>query len=113
MVQSLDDGVGRLLDALDEAGLADRTIIVFFSDNGGVHCPPRHRPEGFGTCRPPATRPLRGGKATLYEGGTREPCIVVWPGKVKPGTTSDALIQSIDFYPTLLEMLRPEAARRT
>ena len=61
----------------------------------------------------PATSnlPLRSGKASLYEGGTREPCIVVWPGKIKPGTTNDALLQSVDFYPTLLAMcgLKPHA----
>ncbi len=51
---------------------------------------------------PPATPPLRGGKATLYEGGTREPCIVVWPGHAKPGAVSNELVQSVDFYPTLL-----------
>jgi len=48
--------------------------------------------------------PLRGGKATVYEGGTREPCVVVWPGTVKPGSRSDQIVSSVDFYPTLLEM---------
>jgi arylsulfatase A-like enzyme len=48
--------------------------------------------------------PLRGGKGTLYEGGTREPCIVVWPGGTKPGSQSEEVISSIDFYPSLLEM---------
>ena len=61
----------------------------------------------------PATSnlPLRSGKASIYEGGTREPCIVVWPGKVQGGTTSDALLQSVDWYPTLLAMcgVRPHA----
>jgi len=54
---------------------------------------------------------LRSGKASLYEGGTREPCIVVWPGKTKPGTTSDALLQSVDWFPTLLTMcgVKPRA----
>jgi len=107
MVQSMDDAVGRLLDTLDELDLARNTIIVFFSDNGGVHWTGH---TGTGTedelKRIPITSnaPLRGGKATIYEGGTREPCVVIWPGRVKPGTKSDAIIQSIDFYPTLLEM---------
>jgi arylsulfatase A-like enzyme len=57
---------------------------------------------------------LRGGKATLFEGGTRVPCAVIWPGKVKPGVTSNALLSSIDFYPTLLEMLglKPQPGQR-
>jgi hypothetical protein len=61
----------------------------------------------------PATSnlPLRSGKASLYEGGTREPCLVVWPGRIKPGTTNDALFSSLDWYPTLLAMggLKPRA----
>jgi arylsulfatase A-like enzyme len=104
MVESMDDAVGTLLDALDANGLADNTIVVFFSDNGGYAWEARNHPELAGV---PVTSnaPLRGGKATLYEGGTREPCIVVWPGQAAPGSTSDALIQSIDFAPSLLEML--------
>jgi hypothetical protein len=54
---------------------------------------------------PTSNAPLRGGKATLYEGGVRVPCVVCWPGTVAAGTRSDAVIQSVDFYPTLLEML--------
>ena len=57
--------------------------------------------------------PLRGGKGTIYEGGTREPCLVVWPGQVRPGSKSEAVIQSVDFYPTILEMLgcRPQVGQ--
>lgn len=112
MVRSLDDGVGRLLAAVDEAGIADRTIIVFFSDNGGWAFPPKATdPEGFTNMPATSNLPLRSGKASLYEGGTREPCIIVWPGKTKPGTTNDTLLQSVDFYPTLLSMcgLKPRA----
>ncbi len=112
MVESLDDGVGRVLDALDECGITDRTIIVFFSDNGGIswggkgdvteHKSTRFQPDM--TAPPTSNLPLRNGKASLYEGGVREPCIVVWPGVTKSGTTNDAMIQSIDWMPTLLEM---------
>lgn len=112
MVRSLDDGVGRLLAAVDEAGIAGRTIIVFFSDNGGWAFPPKATdPEGFTNMPATSNLPLRSGKASLYEGGTREPCIVVWPGKTKPGATNDALLHSVDFYPTLLSMcgLKPHA----
>ncbi|MBI5821934.1 MAG: sulfatase [Verrucomicrobia bacterium] len=110
MVESLDDAVGTLLKTLDELGLAENTIIVFFSDNGGVTFPAANeskrtplRPE-FGSIPITSNTPLRGGKATIYEGGTREPCVVVWPGVVRAGAKSDAIIQSVDFYPTLLEM---------
>lgn len=112
MVRSLDNGVGHLLKAIDDAGVADNTIIVFFSDNGGWAYPPKTTdPEGFTDMPATSNLPQRSGKASLYDGGTREPCIVVWPGKVKPGTVNDALIQSTDFYPTLLAMagLRPPA----
>jgi len=110
MVQSLDEAVGRVVQTVDELGLADRTIFVFFSDNGGVNWLDDAMRTRFHMDAPPTSNlPLRGGKATVYEGGTREPCIVVWPGVTKPGATSDAMLQSIDFYPTLLEMvgLRP------
>jgi len=98
MVQSLDENVGRLLDTLDELKLTDNTIIVFFSDNGGNRY---DRVDGIPVT---SNAPLRDGKASNYEGGTRVPCVVVWPGKVKPGSRSDAFLSSVDWYPTLLEM---------
>ena len=108
MVESMDDAVGTLLDALDRLGLAERTIVVFFSDNGG-----NMYNEVDGTT-PTSNRPLRGGKATMFEGGVRVPCVVIWPGVVGGGTRSDATVQSSDFYPTLLEMLglRPREGQR-
>jgi len=112
MVESLDDGVGRVLAALEECGIADRTIIVFFSDNGGVSWGGKggaaeHKSARFQAdmAAPPTSNlPLRNGKASLYEGGVREPCIVVWPGVTEPGTANDTAIQSIDWMPTLLDM---------
>ncbi|MBI5758967.1 MAG: sulfatase [Planctomycetales bacterium] len=112
MVRSLDDGVGRLLTAVDEAGIADRTIIVFFSDNGGYSYLPRATdPAGFADIPATSNLPLRSGKASLYEGGSREPCVVVWPGQVQAGTTNDSLLHSTDWFPTLLTMsgLKPPA----
>jgi arylsulfatase A-like enzyme len=105
MVESLDDAVGTLLATLDELGLGQRTVVVFFSDNGGVnwHEPRMKERDGL-DCPPTSNLPLRGGKATIYEGGTREPCIVVWPGVTPCGARSAAIVQSVDFYPTLLEM---------
>lgn len=99
MVHSLDENVGRFVKTLDELKLSDNTIIVFFSDNGGVTFEDQ---EGNTVT---SNAPLRGGKATIYEGGTREPCVVVWPGSVRPGSKSDEVIQSVDFYPTILDML--------
>jgi len=107
MVESLDQAVGRLTDAVDAAGLRDSTIFVFFSDNGGVHWPltkPGLMSPEFEGIPATSNAPLRGGKATLYEGGTREPLIIVWPGHTKPGSVSTQLVQSVDFYPTLLAM---------
>lgn len=96
MIQSMDDAIGTLLDGLDRLKLADNTIIIFTADNGG-----NMYNEVDGTT-PTSNRPLRGGKATLFEGGTRVPCVIVWPGIAAPGSRSDAIIQSEDFYPTLI-----------
>lgn len=102
MVHSLDDAVGTLLDTLDRLQIADRTIIVLATDNGG-----NMYSEVDGTT---ATNnaPLRGGKATMYEGGIRGPAIVVYPEVVAPGSRSDEVIQSSDYYPTLLDLLAIE-----
>ena len=103
MVKNLDDAVGRLLGHLEQAGVADDTIIVFWSDNGGYAYPPKQTdPQGYADTPATSNLPCRSGKASLYEGGTRVPGIVVWPGRVKPGTAADFLIQSTDLYPTLL-----------
>jgi arylsulfatase A-like enzyme len=99
MVQSLDENVGKILDTLDRLKIADRTIIIFFSDNGG------NMYDMVDETTPTSNLPLRGGKATMYEGGVRVPCVFVWPDHVEPGTRSDAIIQSVDFYPTLLDLL--------
>jgi arylsulfatase A-like enzyme len=107
MIESMDDAVGTLLDTLDRLKLSDNTIIVFTSDNGG-----NMYNEVDGTT-PTSNRPLRGGKATVFEGGTRVPAVIVWPNVVKAATRSDSLIQSEDYYPTLLEGLKipPQASQ--
>lgn len=103
MVKSMDDAVGRLLQHLEASGKADETLIVFWSDNGGFSYPPKKTdPAGYADIPATSNLPYRSGKASLYEGGTREPGIVVWPGVVKPDTVADFLIQSTDLYPTLL-----------
>src|SRR5262249_36238370 len=98
MIETLDDNIGRLTKKLDELKIADRTVIFFFSDNGGLSVK-----EGPFT---PATSnaPLRAGKGYRYEGGTREPCIVKWPGVTKPGSVCDTPVISVDFFPTMFEI---------
>ncbi len=97
MMEVLDRGVGQVLAALDELGLSERTLVIFYSDNGGL--------EASAT-----QSPLRGGKAQLYEGGIRVPLLMRWPGVIKPGETSDFPLTAMDFFPTLLELggARPE-----
>lgn len=121
MLKSVDDCFGRILDALDRNGLAEHTIVVFNSDNGGnthsnTDADPRSRnransPQATdwrmwaGTKPPTNNAPLRDGKGTLYEGGTRVPLLWSWPGHIPPGATSDAVVGHIDLYPTLLDLL--------
>lgn len=108
MVESMDDAVGTLLDTLDRLEIAENTIIIFTSDNGG-----NMYNEVDGTT-PTSNAPLRGGKATMYEGGIRVPCVVCYPGLIEPNSRSDAIIQSVDFYPTLLDLLglKPGAGQK-
>ena len=94
MVWSLDENIGRLLRVLDEQGIADNTLLVFTSDNGGLATA-----EGSPTCN----APLAEGKGWMYEGGTREPLIVRWPGVTPPGSLCRTPVTSPDFYPTFLE----------
>ncbi len=103
MVQSLDDNVGKIMEAVERLGIAKDTIVIFFSDNGG------NMYNTVDGTTPTSNAPLRGGKATMYEGGIRVPCIIVWPGVVQAGSTNPSLIQSVDFYPTILDILGLEA----
>ncbi|MBL8799742.1 MAG: sulfatase, partial [Planctomycetia bacterium] len=97
MIESLDDGVGKIVKKLADLKLTEKTVIVFTSDNGGLSVK-----EGPFT---PATsnNPLRAGKGYLYEGGLRVPAIVSWPGTFKPKVQSTPII-SMDYYPTFLEL---------
>lgn len=108
MVESMDDAVGTLLNALEKNGVLEKTVIIFTSDNGG-----NMYNELDGTT-PTNNTPLRGGKATMYEGGTRVPCVIAWPGVTKPASHTSAVVQSEDFFPTLLDGLSlPRAAGQT
>ncbi len=106
MVETLDEVVGRLVAALDQAGVLDNTIIIFTSDNGPYFVPNQeHMPAEFHEVPVTNAQPLRAGKGTIYEAGTRVPLVVIWPGKIQPASESNALIQSTDFFPTLADML--------
>ncbi|MFM7033878.1 MAG: sulfatase [Planctomycetia bacterium] len=98
MVASLDESVGRIVAALAEAGVADDTLVMFTSDNGGVGGYAR---EGLPSEEITDNRPLRGGKGMLYEGGIRVPFIAAWPGTIRPGTTCAEPVISVDILPTL------------
>ncbi len=95
MIHCLDENIGRLLEALEEADVADNTVVIFTSDNGGLATA-----EGSPTCN----TPLAEGKGWMYEGGTREPLIVRWPGVGRPGSLCSVPVTSPDFYPTLLDI---------
>ncbi|MEM7384590.1 MAG: sulfatase-like hydrolase/transferase [Verrucomicrobiota bacterium] len=103
MVEAMDAAVGKVLDRLEALGLADDTVVVFTSDNGGLSTSEGH---------PTSNLPLRGGKGWIYEGGIREPTLVRWPGVTQPGSVCETPITSTDYFPTFLEMAglpaRPE-----
>lgn len=83
--------IGQLLAALEELKLADRTVVVLFSDNGGY-------------LNKTSVAPLRGGKGQFYEGGLRVPLIVRWPGQVKGGSVCHVPVAGVDLYPTFVEI---------
>jgi len=91
MIRALDRSVGEVLDALEAQGLADNTLVIFTSDNGGAHY--------IGL--PDINRPYRGWKATFFDGGVRVPTFVRWPGVIEPGGEMEGLAQHVDILPTL------------
>ena len=103
MVAAVDDSVGTLLAKLNELGLSDDTVVIFFSDNGGLSTKAKMGPG--------SNSPLRAGKGWLYEGGVREPTIIRAPGVTQAGSVSNQPMVSMDFFATMLELaglpLRP------
>lgn len=89
MVDSMDQSIGRILSTLEEEGIADNTIVMFFSDNGAFN--------GFGG----VNQPLRGEKMTVFEGGIRVPAVIKWPGNIPAGSVSEQLMSVMDVFPTL------------
>lgn len=102
MIASVDQSVGRIMALLDELKLAESTLVVFSSDNGGVGGYVREKIKESGDITDNA--PLRGGKGTLYEGGIRVPYIFRWPGVIDSGTVCSEPINSVDLHPTLLAL---------
>ncbi|MBI5687899.1 MAG: sulfatase [Verrucomicrobia bacterium] len=101
MIYSVDESVGRVMSTLDELKLADNTVLIFASDNGGVGGYDR---EGLKAGGITDNAPLRSGKGSLYEGGIRVPFIARWPGVAKPGTTCGTPAIHVDLYPTFLDI---------
>ena len=91
MLESVDESVGRIMETLEEEGLIENTVVIFYADNGG-----------YG----PITKmhPLRGAKGMLYEGGIREPLVVSWAGRIEAGSSDDTPVIGTDLYPTLLDL---------
>lgn len=94
-ITQMDDAFGRIMRALDEHGMRNSSFVMFTSDNGPAIT--AQHPHG-------SAGPLRDKKGSLYEGGIREPGILRWPGKIKPGTASDEPVCGVDFLPTACEL---------
>lgn len=109
MIEELDFHSGRLLDAIDELGLREKTLVIFTTDNGAWNNMQdilRQRHDGevaWGS-----SGPLREGKGSTYEGGLRVPCLARWPGKIPAGRTNDAIFATIDFLPTFAKLAGAE-----
>ncbi len=110
MLEATDESLARIRAKLKELGLEKNTIVIFTADNGGMSASNQYR--GINHSRnsldsrfASSNLPLRGAKGWNYEGGVRVPLVVHWPGKIKPNTTSQAIVTGTDYYPTLLEMM--------
>ncbi|MDB4331444.1 sulfatase [bacterium] len=100
MLESIDDGVGKLMQAVDSLNRQRQTLIIFSSDNGGE-------------TNVTSNHPLRGGKSQLYEGGIRVPLIASWPGTIPEATTNAQITQNVDFFPTLLDATEADETQTT
>ena len=110
MIASVDDSVGRVMQALDAASIADNTVLVFTSDNGGVGGYVREGLKKAGDITDNA--PLRSGKGSLYEGGIRVPLIIRWPGIAPAATSCDVPTMHVDVFPTFAELAAAPAPRQ-
>ena len=92
LIEHMDDGIGRVIAALDESGVRDNTLVIFTSDNGGE--------LNIGA----SNASLNGGKGQMYEGGIKEPMCAVWPGHIEPGSLSSRIALTMDFFPTICQV---------
>lgn len=99
MIKTLDNSVGSIMEKLKQTGLDKNTMVIFLSDNGGISYDAK-MPNGLTT----SNAPLKGGKATMYEGGIRVPLIIWQDGKIKPGQWSDIPVDGEDIFPTLMQV---------
>ncbi|MHC4444896.1 MAG: sulfatase-like hydrolase/transferase [Planctomycetota bacterium] len=99
MVAPMDDGIGRVLATLEQSKLDDNTLVIFMTDNGGT--------TRYGG----SNLPLRSGKGQFFEGGVRVPCVMKWPGKIKPGTVTDQPGSALDIFPTFCRLTGAEASK--
>jgi arylsulfatase A-like enzyme len=99
LIEGMDKSLGGVLKYLDEQKIADNTVIMFMSDNGGLSTTPARGGKAW-----THNLPLKAGKGSVYEGGIREPMLVRWPGVIKPGTVTDQYIIIEDFFPTILDI---------
>lgn len=99
LIEGMDKSLGDMMDYLEDRGIADNTIIIFMSDNGGQGVSPRQ-----GTLNRMQNYPARGGKGSAYEGGVHEPMIVSWPGVTTQASETYSPVMIEDFYPSILEM---------
>lgn len=106
MVEIMDQAVGDLMNTLKEEGLIDNTIVIFYSDNGGWYLGAKNYVDLDYVNQPLGSNyPLRDGKASIYEGGTRVPLAISWPGNIKAGSVNhQAIVSSVDIYPTLIDL---------
>lgn len=99
LIEGMDKSLSDVLVYLDQHKLAENTVIMFMSDNGGLSLTPQRGGKAW-----THNLPLKGGKGSVYEGGIREPMLVRWPGVVKPGTVTDQYVLIEDFFPTILDI---------
>lgn len=106
MIESVDRGVGEIMQTLKDLGLEENTLVIFTSDNGGYI----HYANNFHNIS--SNGPLRGQKGQVYEGGHRVPAIIYWPGKIKPGTETDETVLTMDLFPTFASLAEAKISRK-
>jgi len=104
VIAEIDWSVGQVMDALKRAGVEDKTWVIYTSDNGPWLSYGDHAGSAY---------PLREGKGTCWEGGTREPCILRWPGRIPAGTESKQMLMTIDLFPTIAKLIRADLPKHT